>query len=216
LRLAAPRAALAGPIGPLAYFFPNLTALDLSGNALTGAVPADLPLGRLVHLDLSRNALRGAWVCAALCVGGERGVVVACKNIVFGSSCPVFTFFFATFKTTTKKPGTLPSGLLGAFVKVNPLNETAWAALNLAQNQLVGPLPAAWGAPDAPRLRALWLGGNLLSGGIPDAWAPLLLGAREADVSGNRLQGPLPANFSAPPPALVDGCVLCMRRAWCF
>jgi hypothetical protein len=59
--LSGPKAGLSGPIGPLAFFFPQLTALDLSGNQLTGAVPWDLGQGaaKMQYLDLSGNALRG-------------------------------------------------------------------------------------------------------------------------------------------------------------
>lgn len=74
--LSAPGLGFGGPIGPLAYFFPALQALDLSGNTLTGAVPSDLGAGaaKLIYLDLSGNQLRGA---LARCLPG----VETCANL---------------------------------------------------------------------------------------------------------------------------------------
>ena len=58
--LSAPGCGLSGPVGPLAHYLPALAALDLAGNALTGAVPgADLAPGRLWFLRLAGNKLRG-------------------------------------------------------------------------------------------------------------------------------------------------------------
>ena len=60
--LSCPDAGLSGPIGPLAFYFPQLVALDLSHNQLTGVVPWDLGQGaaKLQHLLLNNNMLRGA------------------------------------------------------------------------------------------------------------------------------------------------------------
>ena len=60
--LSAPACGFTGPIGPMAFYFPQIKDLDLSDNQLTGAVLSDLGLGaaKLSHLLLGRNKLRGA------------------------------------------------------------------------------------------------------------------------------------------------------------
>jgi hypothetical protein len=52
---------LTGPIGPLAYYLPQLSMLDLSNNLLSGIFAPDLAAAYsgLVHLNLSSNALYG-------------------------------------------------------------------------------------------------------------------------------------------------------------
>lgn len=47
--------------GPLAWYFPGLSVLDLSSNLLTGAVPLDLGAGatKMAFLLLGGNQLRG-------------------------------------------------------------------------------------------------------------------------------------------------------------
>jgi hypothetical protein len=52
---------LTGPIGPLAYYLPQLTMLDLSNNQLSGVLPPDLSAvySGLLHLNLSSNAMYG-------------------------------------------------------------------------------------------------------------------------------------------------------------
>jgi Leucine-rich repeat (LRR) protein len=58
---------LTGPIGPLSYFFPQLTMLDLEGNSLTGIIPPDLSNATgLLYVSLANNSLYGepwGWVC---------------------------------------------------------------------------------------------------------------------------------------------------------
>jgi hypothetical protein len=69
----------------MAFHFPQLIALDLSNNALTGAVPWDLGQGaaKMQYLILSGNNLRGgpsvrAWVPRGLVCwpSGESGAPV--------------------------------------------------------------------------------------------------------------------------------------------
>jgi Leucine-rich repeat (LRR) protein len=64
-RLSLPSMNLTGPIGPLAYYLPQLTMLDLSNNQLSGVLPPDLSgaYSSLLHVDLSGNALYGAFLC---------------------------------------------------------------------------------------------------------------------------------------------------------
>ncbi|KAF0898656.1 hypothetical protein E2562_009166 [Oryza meyeriana var. granulata] len=71
-------------------------------------------------------------------------------------------------------------------------NLTALEALNLAYNQLYGPIPSFLGPPALPGLNFLRLDGNRLSGAIPPtATVSNLL------LVGNLLTGPLPATFGS-------------------
>jgi Leucine-rich repeat (LRR) protein len=60
-RLSLPSMNLSGPIGPLAYYLPQLTMLDLSNNQLSGVVPPDMAgaYSSLLHVNFSSNALYG-------------------------------------------------------------------------------------------------------------------------------------------------------------
>jgi hypothetical protein len=61
-QLGLPNMALSGPIGPLAYYFPRLTMLDLSYNQLTGVIPPDLStLTGLLYINLANNNLYGKY-----------------------------------------------------------------------------------------------------------------------------------------------------------
>jgi hypothetical protein len=59
-----------GPIGPLAYYLPQLRTLDLSGNSMHGFLPdlaSEYP-GQLQRLELADNDLQGKQgVCALAC-----------------------------------------------------------------------------------------------------------------------------------------------------
>jgi hypothetical protein len=67
--LGLPNMGLSGPIGPLSYYLPQLTMLDLSGNQLTGVIPPDLSSFKgLMYLNLANNTVYGAcllprWTC---------------------------------------------------------------------------------------------------------------------------------------------------------
>eukprot|EP00882_Tetradesmus_deserticola_P033427 GHRQ01038190.1.p1 GENE.GHRQ01038190.1~~GHRQ01038190.1.p1 ORF type:complete len:155 (+),score=14.66 GHRQ01038190.1:470-934(+) len=60
-RLSLPSSSLTGPIGPLAYYMPQLTTLDLSNNKLAGVLPPDLSAAysNLLYVNLSSNNLHG-------------------------------------------------------------------------------------------------------------------------------------------------------------
>lgn len=82
--LSAHASGFTGPIGPLGYFFPVLTALDLGHNDFTGSLPHDLGLGTLrTYVRLAGNKLRGArrnraaqeWVGPLLCLQQTRRAV---------------------------------------------------------------------------------------------------------------------------------------------
>lgn len=58
--LGLPRMGLYGPIGPLTYYMPQLTMLDLSSNQLTGIIPADMSsYSGFRQLNLANNTLYG-------------------------------------------------------------------------------------------------------------------------------------------------------------
>jgi hypothetical protein len=61
-QLGLPRMGLTGPVGPLSFYLPHLTMLDLSHNLLTGVVPPDLSTySGLRYVNLANNSLYGEW-----------------------------------------------------------------------------------------------------------------------------------------------------------
>lgn len=61
-QLGLPRMGFMGPVGPLTYYFPQLTMLDLSTNQLTGVIPPDLSTySGLRYINLANNTLYGEY-----------------------------------------------------------------------------------------------------------------------------------------------------------
>jgi hypothetical protein len=104
-QLSAPQCGFQGPIGPMAYYFPALAALDLGGNTLTGAVPSDLGQGaiKLTYLDLAGNKLRGAASGVGFCAA--TGVIPG----VFASPSPLAP---AIWHPSARQPAGRPGGSL--------------------------------------------------------------------------------------------------------
>lgn len=77
-----PYNSLEGPMGPLAYYLPNLRALDLTGNSMHGFLPnltAEFP-GLLQRLELAHNNLQGEQECM---------LSYACQQPAFMPPCTV-------------------------------------------------------------------------------------------------------------------------------
>ena len=196
--LSAPYAGLSGPIGPMLYYFPQLSALELGGNQLTGAVPADLGNGtakKMFYLGLAGNKLRGEPPVAC---GGWLAIVPLQLLTTRHNSRPLLDADGGTaLPCAPHTPGTLPSTLAAGFA-LGPNNSSS---LDLSYNQLSGTLPAAWGTAGGA-FRQLSLAGNYITGSLPASWAALAINASGFDLSSNYLNGSLPAGFSTPPAAL--------------
>jgi hypothetical protein len=111
----------------------------------------------------------------------------------------------------TDATGTLPSTLASAFV-VGP---NTYNILQLSGNQLVGTLPAAWGAAGV-RFGRFSLAQNYLSGPLPDSgWGGMVLNSSDVDLSRNSLSGPIHAGWFPTPPALAPSNTSGGSNMWC-
>ncbi|XP_010927763.1 brassinosteroid LRR receptor kinase BRI1 [Elaeis guineensis] len=120
-----------------------LRQLDLSGNRITGGIPAMSTCSGLQHLDLSANELAGA-------VG--VGVFGGCRSLSYlNLSANHFT-------------GILPSDLFSC---------SSLASLSLSNNNFSGEFPFETLVSSMPKLKTLELSFNNFSGPLPDAVSKL-------------------------------------------
>ncbi|KAF8059378.1 HISN7 [Scenedesmus sp. PABB004] len=228
--------ALGGPL-PAAWGdgMAALTTLYLSGNALTGPLPAAWGDGMaaLTTLDLSHNAITGplpdAW-------GGLASIewrLDLSYNKLSGPIPEAWAGGLAALRqldlSHNALSGSLPARALsnvpGVDLSYNQLTGrvsdwAGWATvmncyqvefptLNLAHNQLTGPLPEAPGR----RAGLIDLSDNALTSTLPAAWAnwPLCQGCYAGftlNLAGNQLRGPLPpewGNWSSPSQTTLYG-----------
>jgi hypothetical protein len=187
-QLFAPRCGFQGPIGPLAYYFPSLTALDLSSNQLTGVVPSDLGAGKMFYLGLGGNRLRGGREMRAGVLEGLRARLGLRKG---GPKSPTpETSLHASLCLASA--GTLPTGLAAGFSTVAGSSNY----LDVSGNQLSGQLPSSWGTSGVTFHSASFRG-NYLSGAIPSSWSALMLAVRRLDLGSNNLTGSLPSALTS-------------------
>ena len=165
----------------------NVTELYLSGNQLSGPLPAALGnLSQLEFLNLDTNQLSGPLPAA------------------LGNLSQLEFLYLDTNQLSGPLPAALGrlSNLKGLDLADNQLSGSIPAALgNLSQleflyldtNQLSGPLPAALG--NLSQLEFLYLDTNQLSGPLP-ATLGRLSNLKELELSDNQLSGPLPATLA--------------------
>ncbi|KAG2426625.1 hypothetical protein HXX76_012939 [Chlamydomonas incerta] len=180
----------------------NLAYLDLSGNALTGLLPA-LPVP-VINLNLSYNALSGDLraqlttpAAAAVSLNASTGAAVVTAVAISNGSAP----------STNNSSGSSSDngGSSSRGFQLLPASSFACTlVLDLGYNQLGGQLPAAAEAVTGTAWRTLLdtavrldLSGNRFEGTLPPDWAPLLA-AMDLVVSRNpRLSGGVPAQWLA-------------------
>ena len=170
--------------GAIPAEFANLTALqkaDLSGNQLSGTIPPQLDkLAALEELNLGGNQLSGP-------VPPELGDLTALKLLVLSSNqlsgqIPAelgnMTSLSTLFLERNQLSGPIPAELG---------NMRVLTGLNLSNNQLNGPIPPEFGMS---RILSLSLADNRLSGPIP-AELGNMTNLFELDLSNNQLSGPI-------------------------
>ena len=149
----------------------RVTELDLSGNELTGSIPAalgDLELLQILNLGDRWDPTSRQWLTNAL-TGPIPDELGRLKNL------------WSLTLNGNELTGRIPDAL-------GNLANLEW--LDLDANGLTGPIPSSLGR--LSDLRSLRLGGNELTGRIPDALGNLA-NLEWLYLGGNGLTGPIPA-----------------------
>ena len=173
----------------------QVTELDLSGNELTGPIPAPLgDLELLQELNLAgrwdptsqqrfTNALTGP-------IPDELGRLDHLRQLSLGDNALTGEIPDALGNLANLESlGLGGNGLTGPIpAALGRLSNLRWS-LSLGGNELTGRIPDALG--NLTNLRSLWLSGNELTGRIPDALGNLT-NLRSLWLSGNELTGRIP------------------------
>ena len=186
---------LSGPIPPELGSLANLEQLVLVRNSLTGIVPSTLlRLDRLNFFSFNENE--------DLCAPGTTGFVSWLQGIehTFGPYCNesdagVLEILHGSSGGSgwTNSTGWLATPALEEWhgVTTDPLGRVV--SLDLSRNGLDGRLQADFGRLD--RITRLWIGGNALSGRLPESLVRLAL--VEFDYADTSLCTPAEAEFRA-------------------
>ena len=170
----------------------NLATLYLYNNRLSGSIPTELGnLSNLTRLYLNVNQLSG-------CVPDSLRTVASNDLDSLGlPSCGEWEPLVAFYKATdgdnwTNNANWLSAQPLGDWHGVTTDESGRVTGLDLFNNQLSGPIPAALG--NLNNLTALSLGSNQLSGPIP-AELGNLNNLTALSLGSNQLSGPIPAEL---------------------
>ena len=164
----------------------QVTGLSLSGNSLTGSIPAELgKLGSLQWLSLSGNSLTGS-------IPPELGKLGSLESLsLFGNSLtgsiPAELGKLGSLQWLSLSGNSLTGSIPPELGKLGSLE-----SLNLTGNSLTGPIPAELG--NLASLESLVLTGNDLTGPIP-AELGKLASLNYLYISRNNLTGPIPAEL---------------------
>lgn len=180
---------IVGPIPPGVGGFANLTFLNLSGNAISGAIPGQLfgGLASLTVLDLSRNQLTGTIPPSAPAFQNLTALYLF-ENFLAGSIPPAVGTM-ASLETLD-----LSNNSFGGPMPPHLGNLSRLVRLDLGLNSLSGTLPDELAR--LSRLQELVLADNAFSGELPQRlWE--LAELRFLDLSGNNFTGGLPERTSS-------------------
>lgn len=179
---------LSGAVPPALGDLPNLQRIVMQDNGLTGSLPASLAnLRHLLVLDLGRNQLSGPLPEVLGNLPALQRLDLAGNQ--FSGSLPASLGNLTNLQRLYLSNNRLSGPLPGTLVNLSNLEE-----LWLGYNQLSGPLPG-W-LDGLTRLRALSLAHNQLGGPLPESLGRLSR-LQALYLSHNQLEGPLPAAWSA-------------------
>lgn len=165
---------------------PRVTAIDLSGNRLSGRVPPGLGnLTYLQTLDLSRNSYTGP-------IPGELGRLLALRRLDLSKNRLTGTIPPQVAKASNLEYLSLGDNQLHGPIPPEVGQLTYLTDLGLARNALTGQIPSALG--QLTRLRSLNLRDNDLTGPIPGELGMLTV-VESVKLQGNRLTGCIPAEL---------------------
>uniref|UniRef100_A0A1D1YPM0 DNA-damage-repair/toleration protein DRT100 n=1 Tax=Anthurium amnicola TaxID=1678845 RepID=A0A1D1YPM0_9ARAE len=219
-QLVLPPGRVSGQI-PSALALPALRLLSLSGNLLSGPIPASFAdagaLPSLHTLDLGHNRLSGAVPSGLLALPSLRVLVLAGNGGLGGWIPPVAAPLLHLDLRQNNLTGRLPRPLPQTLRYLSVSGNAMWgpvealdaafpdlAFLDISANAFSGPIPASLFAPRSPPEEEvppppamLLLQRNNLSGPIPSPPEPAAVARWTVDLSHNRLTGPLPAGLAA-------------------
>ena len=162
----------------------RVTSLALSGNELSGSIPAALAqLTNLETLFLSGNELSGSIPAALAQLTNLQGLDLGSNEL--SGSIPVELAQLTNLETLWLGSNELSGSIPVELAQLTNL-ETLW----LGSNELSGSIPVE--LAQLTNLETLWLGSNELSGSIPVELAQLT-NLVSLILSGNELSGPIPA-----------------------
>ena len=175
--------------GTSTHPLPNLTALDLANNLLTGTIPPELAtLTQLQRLYLGVNQLTGT-IPPALGALTQLDLLNLADNLLTGAIPPALgalTQLGQLNLADNQLTGTIPPEL-ATLTQLHDLalnrnelsgpilpelgNLSALTTLDLSRNELSGPIPPQLGS--LSNLRILYLSRNQLTGPIPATWGTM-------------------------------------------
>ncbi|XP_062167701.1 leucine-rich repeat receptor-like protein kinase PXC2 [Alnus glutinosa] len=182
----------------IAMFYQGLQVLDLSSNALSGEIPANIGvLSSLQFLNISRNQLFGTIPAG---IGELKSIhVLDLSNNRLDGSIPSEIGGAVSLKELR-----LQKNFLTGKLPIQVENCSSLTSLILSQNNLTGPIPAA--ISNLTNLQYVDLSLNKLSGSLPKELTNLSH-LVSFNVSHNHLQGELPVGgfFNTISPSSVSG-----------
>ncbi|KAJ1263430.1 hypothetical protein BS78_09G184000 [Paspalum vaginatum] len=185
LSLALPRNRLSGPLPDALP--PRLRALDLSGNAISGGIPASLAsCESLVSLNLSGNQLTGPVPDGIWSLPSLRSVDLS-GNLLSGTLPGGFP------QSSSLRVVDLSRNLLEGDIPADIGEAGLLKSLDLGRNSFTGGLPESLRGLSG--LNSLGAGGNALSGELP-AWIGEMAALERLDLSGNHFVGAIPDAIS--------------------
>ncbi|KAG2444027.1 hypothetical protein HYH02_009226 [Chlamydomonas schloesseri] len=184
----------------------NLAFLDLSGNTLTGGVPA-IPVP-VLHVNLSSNRLSGnlrAQLTTNLTAAAFTATLVLdLSNNRFTGQLPSIGDAVATPAATAAGSDTAKTSSANAWISL--LNSAV--RIDFSGNDLSGTLPADW-APFLAKMDLVVTRNPGLTGGVPEAWIAAARGLAPYGDSGSGSASAAGAAASPPrppsPPAPAPG-----------
>ncbi|CAL5095455.1 unnamed protein product [Urochloa decumbens] len=185
LSLALPGNRLSGPLPE--ELPPLLRALDLSGNAISGGIPAlYASCEALVSLNLSSNQLTGPVPDGIWSLPSLRSVDLS-GNLLSGSVPGGFP------RSSSLRVLDLSHNFLGGEIPADVGEAGMLKLLDFGHNSLIGGLPESLRGLSG--LSSLGAGDNALSGELP-AWIGEMVALESLDLSGNCFVGDIPDAIS--------------------
>ncbi|KAG2452314.1 hypothetical protein HYH02_003338 [Chlamydomonas schloesseri] len=180
----------------------NLAFLDLSGNTLTGGVPA-IPVP-VLHVNLSSNRLSGnlrAQLTTNLTAAAFTATLVLdLSNNRFTGQLPSIDDAVATPTTTAAGGDTAKTSSANAWISL--LNSAV--RIDFSGNDLSGTLPADW-APFLAKMDLVVTRNPGLTGSVPEAWIAAARGLAPYGDSGSGSATAAGAAASPPHPSSPPG-----------